>query len=516
MLADKQLGGPGATGVLTATPSNTGGWTGQAIALRGPGGPPPTPSADLAITNAAATSTVQSGRPMSFTKVVTNNGPSPAANVVLSDTVPEHTTFQTMTSPAGWACTTPGTGGTGALSCSVPTLAAGASATFTTTFLNLPASPVGTVISNTASVTSATPDWNAANNAASASVTIQPTAQADLGVLNITSSTAVNPGQNVLYSLQVQNSGPAPASDVVLNAAVPANTTFLSLQVVSPVTWACTTPAVGGSGSITCQTPDLPASTFPGFALNVAVSPGAPIGSTISNTASVTSTTEDPNTANNAFTNTQVTVTAPSATSIAFRAASSASMGGRTLTIARPTSVQPNDVLIAAVYWDHSRPNTITPPAGFSLIREDVGASTQGVSLYYHVAGVGEPASYSWSATLSSDIAGQIAAYIGVDPSNPIDGSSGQTGTLTLATAPSVTTTTDGDWLVGVWSAWTSNISMVAQAGMTQRISNSQCCPLTLADVDLGAAGPSGNHSAFASASPVFTTGQSVALRKAP
>jgi hypothetical protein len=87
---------------------------------------------------------------------------------------------------------------------------------------------------------------------------------------------------------------------------------------------------------------------------------------------------------------------------------------------------------------------------------------------------------------------------------------------LTLATAPSVTTTTDGDWLVGVWSAWTSNISMVAQAGMTQRISNSQCCPLTLADVDLGAAGPSGNHSAFASASPVFTTGQSVALRKAP
>jgi hypothetical protein len=111
---------------------------------------------------------------------------------------------------------------------------------------------------------------------------------------------------------------------------------------------------------------------------------------------------------------------------------------------------------------------------------------------------------------------GIISAYSGVDPTTPIDINGGQTGSTGNPTTPSVTTTAVGDWLVGVWSTWNSNVSLTAPSGMTARQSFSRSDPILLADKALGAAGATGTQIATVSATPAFWTGQAVALRRAP
>ena len=91
----------------------------------------------------------------------------------VSDPVPANTTFVSFTQNTGptFTCNVPTVGGTGTVSCSIASLAAGATATFTLV-VNVNSDVVeGTLISNTASVSSATSDSNQANN--SSTVTTQ-------------------------------------------------------------------------------------------------------------------------------------------------------------------------------------------------------------------------------------------------------------------------------------------------------------------------------------------------------
>ena len=139
------------------------------------------PGADLS-TSVSAPATVAVGQTILYTITVTNNRDSnqqsydptdddlPAANVSLSTAVPNHTVFGALTAPAGWACTTPSAGASGPVICTVPSLAAGASATLTLTVaITDCATPNGASIVAAANVTSTTADPNpASNNAASA------------------------------------------------------------------------------------------------------------------------------------------------------------------------------------------------------------------------------------------------------------------------------------------------------------------------------------------------------------
>jgi hypothetical protein len=64
--------------------------------------------------------------------------------------IPKHArTFPSLAPPADWTCTTPSAGGTGAVACTTPLLAAGASATFALELDVACEVPVGTAISNT-------------------------------------------------------------------------------------------------------------------------------------------------------------------------------------------------------------------------------------------------------------------------------------------------------------------------------------------------------------------------------
>jgi uncharacterized repeat protein (TIGR01451 family) len=138
---------------------------------------PVNPAADLAVTIADAPDPVLPGQNITYTIVVTNNGPSPAANPSLAQvSLPANTTFQSLVFPAGWTCgTVPAVGGTGAIACSsAANQAAGASVTFTLVVrVNLGTAP-GTLITDTVTVATTTAETTLVNNTATAVTSLSP------------------------------------------------------------------------------------------------------------------------------------------------------------------------------------------------------------------------------------------------------------------------------------------------------------------------------------------------------
>jgi hypothetical protein len=210
------------------------------------------------------------------------------------------------------------------------------------------------------------------------------------------------------------------------------------------------------------------------------------------------------------------TSTTGSANKISFRGVSGGDTNGSALTISRPAGVQANDVLIAAVYWDNTSQPAITPPAGWTLVRQDGSTSFEEVAVYSHVAGASEPGSYAWGSSSSVGFTGIISAYSGVNTISPIDVTGGQTGTTPNPVAPSVTSTSANAQLIAIWSAWNAGLSLTAPSGMTTRLSFTGSDPITLADKSLASIGPTGAQTSTSSGSPGFWTAQSIALRPAP
>lgn len=122
-----------------------------------------TPQADLRVAKSGPGS-VTPGTNITWTVTLTNDGPSTAANVVLTDTLPAGTTFVSVNQTSGPAfnCTPAGN----VVTCTRTTLAPLAVATFDITANVGPGTHT-----NTASVTSTTPDGSPGNNAASAGIT---------------------------------------------------------------------------------------------------------------------------------------------------------------------------------------------------------------------------------------------------------------------------------------------------------------------------------------------------------
>ncbi len=125
------------------------------------------------------------------------------------------------------------------------------------------------------------------------------------------------------------------------------------------------------------------------------------------------------------------------------------------LTIPKPAGTIQNDVMIASIAV---RPNTVTvtPPAGWTLVRrmDNANANANSLAVYRKVAGASEPASYTWTIGAGHNGAtGGIQTFVGVDPSTPIDVENGQNTPVapdgnTIHKTPSVTTTVANTMLV--------------------------------------------------------------------
>ncbi|HKQ99611.1 MAG TPA: Calx-beta domain-containing protein, partial [Pyrinomonadaceae bacterium] len=252
---------------------------------------------DLSLTKVVSAEQAVAGANVTYTIQVNNSGANIAANVELNDPLPQGLTFVSLASPAGWTCDTPAAGDGGTITCLNPSLAASASATFSLV-VKLPSSvESGTFFTNIATVTSTTPDFSDENNSASATTGVAGTS-ADLGISKSVNAEQALPGAQLTYTITVTSG--AAAENAEINDTLPGTLTFVSLS--SPDGWTCTTPAVGAGGTINCKNPNLPVTSGDVFTLVAEIPSGEPAGTSFSNTATISSSTADPNDENNSAT----------------------------------------------------------------------------------------------------------------------------------------------------------------------------------------------------------------------
>jgi uncharacterized repeat protein (TIGR01451 family) len=254
--------------------------------------------ADLSITKTDSPDPVAAGANITYTVDLTNNGPSDAQNVDVTDAVPSNTTFVSATAPAGWTSTTPPVGGTGNVVFEKDTVAAGEAAQFTIVVAIAANIPDATVITNTATTTTDTTDPDVTNNSDTETTTVN--ASSDLSVTKIDSVDPATAGQNLTYTITFANNGPSDAQNVSITDPTPANTTFVS--ATAPAGWTATTPAVGGTGNITFTKASVIPTETATFDIVVNIDSATPDNTILSNTVSVTADSSDPDSSNDSDT----------------------------------------------------------------------------------------------------------------------------------------------------------------------------------------------------------------------
>lgn len=247
------------------------------------------PTADLGITKVTSNPTpTAGGAAFSYTVTVTNNGPNPAKDVIVSDPLPAGIIFQNAsvvmnpTSPA-MTCTGPPVGTNGTVICNSANFPNGQSAVITIVAQIVPNVASG-VRTNTATVTSGTPEPAANVFPNTASVQQNIVVDAPLSITKAGPAT-VCAGDTLTYHVTVLNGGSSTALNATISDPLPANTTFLSLSGTGGFTNGCSFNG-GTPGSVTCAAVDIPTGLST-MDITVKLAPSAPSGA-LGNTAQIT------------------------------------------------------------------------------------------------------------------------------------------------------------------------------------------------------------------------------------
>jgi len=242
---------------------------------------------DLGVTKIASVDPVIAGTSFVYTVTVTNDGPSDASLVELTDTLPIEVTFNSAP-----GCVHDGAPFGGVVTCPIGDLVAGGSVVFVITSTVDPCTPDGAIITNAAEVTHnpVETDPGPTPNSFNLDTTVMRVAD-----LSITKSDTPDPqfaGLNVTYTVTVANAGPSCAETVnVLDTFAP-DMLFLDGQ---------SDPSCFDFGT-TAQCPQ--GTMVPGQVIVLTlvgkVSCAAANGSIQTNNVTVSSPNFDPNLANNA------------------------------------------------------------------------------------------------------------------------------------------------------------------------------------------------------------------------
>ncbi|HQI86591.1 MAG TPA: hypothetical protein PKV20_18595, partial [Anaerolineae bacterium] len=213
-------------------------------------------------------SPVTPGEAMTYSLTVTNDGPSAAENVLVTDTLPAEVTFVAAT-PAQ-------ANGPNPLVWNLGTLVASESRTILITVtVN---ADVTAGFTNTVLITTTTPGDNPANNEDDYFVDVLP--DVEIWVAKTGSPSPVTPGLPMTYSLTVTNDGPSAAENVVVTDTLPGEVTFVAATPAqtggpNPLVWNLGTLAVGESRTI-LMTVTVNADVTAGFTNTVLITTTTP------------------------------------------------------------------------------------------------------------------------------------------------------------------------------------------------------------------------------------------------
>ena len=247
------------------------------------------PDHDLAISKDDGVASAVPGNSVTYTMVASNAaGPSNAVGAVVSDSFPAFCTTVSWTcvGAGGGACTASGSGNISEL----VDLPVGGTATFSATCA-IDSAATGT-LDNTVTIAGAagSTDPVAANNSATDSDTLEPSA--DLSITKVEQDVPVPTllGSSFSYLLTASNDGPSAATGVVVSDSLPGTLSYVSNNcgatfAAPTLTWNIGTLASGSNASCTIDV--------------TVAAPGS-----IVNTATLASATADPTPANNAATST--------------------------------------------------------------------------------------------------------------------------------------------------------------------------------------------------------------------
>ncbi|MEQ1849776.1 MAG: hypothetical protein ABL890_04260 [Candidatus Peribacteraceae bacterium] len=251
--------------------------------------------ADLTVQKTATASTVMRGQLITYTVRVGNNGPATAENVKVRDSFPLDLEY---VSSSGSGCTVTG----GYVECSLGNMGpqdVQKVVQFMFRAKSLSTCTQSQLMTNTATVSTVTAESNTANNtsAVQTTVTCQTTnTDTDLSVIK-TGPASVTYGQNVTYTVTVQNNGTNAATNVVVTDTYPSQMTYLASSSSSQ----CTAEA---NNTVRCSLASLAAAQQTAFTLvfQVGAAPATCTQTSISNSVTVSATNSDPSQGNNSST----------------------------------------------------------------------------------------------------------------------------------------------------------------------------------------------------------------------
>jgi len=250
-------------------------------------GPPPAHHADLQMTKTADSKLVSIDDTITYTLQVANNGPGDAQNPSVTDVLPRHVQFVSVT-PVSPSSTPPTCGESGGVvTCSLGPVAHGADAAAITIKVR-PTDDAGRSTLENCATVAAVEDANPDNDTDCADTAVR--ARADLSIVKTANRTTALIGEPLVYTLKVHNAGPNGATGVVVTDPVPDQAT---VTAVSPSQGSCATAA-----TVTCNLGSIDSGKD--ATVTITVKPNAK--GSVDNTASVAGNEEDLNTANNTST----------------------------------------------------------------------------------------------------------------------------------------------------------------------------------------------------------------------
>ena len=235
-------------------------------------------SPSLVMTKTLLSGTGEPGTFLVYRLTVANAGNQAAAAVSLTETVPDHTTYDTASSSPGWTCV-PTSGAGSSCSLAIGTLAGGG-ATASRDFAVRIAKPLPagvTSIANTACAAASSVSPNCDEE-------ITPTTGAPVLAISKRLLTAdPGPGDLLIYEIVVSNRGDQDAAAVAVSDQLPSATTF-DPSASSPG-WACS-PSNDAPSTCTLTLPSLTASASVTLQLAVRLAAPLPAGlESLTNTA---------------------------------------------------------------------------------------------------------------------------------------------------------------------------------------------------------------------------------------